>query len=519
MPYLALYRKYRPQTFSEVSAQPHITKTLAAQVASESVSHAYLFTGTRGTGKTTCAKILAKAVNCLTPVGGEPCGTCGICTDIEAGRVTDVMEMDAASNSGVDNIRDLRDNAVYLPSRCKKRVFIIDECHMLSGGAWNALLKIIEDPPAHVMFIFATTEPSKVPATIASRCQRFDFHQIGESDIAARLQIIAEAEGINLTPDAATLIGRIADGALRDAISLLDTCVAATTNGEQITTETVAAAAGLANREYLSEFADYIIEGNATEAIALCDNLYRNSKSLDILTTELAEYFRNLMVIKATNGKSANLIIVTEKEQTELARQATFLDINKIIEILKLLSDTLSCMGRTGNKRLEFEIFLIKAIYGDTSPVANSSNIAQTGRIAWGTLEPSALRQKERSPDSDSSRASLAMRNASEQGAPPVTPTAESPAIVPVPQSQQQLPYLADTSIQEKDGVITITVKTKFKADFIQNKLSEVQTHFGKRVVITVDNAASNAVERVEPKSPDMLGDFLAAASTANNEQ
>ena len=491
MPYIALYRKYRPQSFAEVSAQPHITKTLAAQVQSESASHAYLFTGTRGTGKTTCAKILAKAVNCLTPIDGSPCGTCDICLDIEAGKITDVIEMDAASNSGVDNIRDLRDNAVYLPSRCKKRVFIIDECHMLSGGAWNALLKIIEEPPAHVMFIFATTEPNKVPATIASRCQRFDFHQIGESDIAARLQTVAKAEGISLAADAANLIGRIADGALRDALSLLDTCRAADENGE-ITIELVANTAGLANREYLSQFAEYIIKNDAASAIALCDSLYRNSKSLDILATELAEYFRNMMVIKATKGHG-NLVIATPKEQAKLTEQSGELEIQKIIEILKLLSDSLSRIGKAQNKRLEFEIFLVKAIYGGAlvqaqqpapPPVPQISNHVPPTNINVPQLTPPVPQQ---------------------------TPV-QQPA--PNGAQKQTLTYLEDTTINETADLVTITAKTKFKADFIQNKLPEVIEHFGKRITITVENAST-----ASPKNNNMVADFLNAAKDSGTEQ
>jgi DNA polymerase III, subunit gamma and tau len=483
MPYIALYRKYRPQTFTEVSAQPHITKTLAAQVDSESASHAYLFTGTRGTGKTTCAKILAKAVNCTAPVNGNPCGTCDICRDIEDGKITDVIEMDAASNSGVDNIRDLRDNAVYLPSRCKKRVFIIDECHMLSGGAWNALLKIIEEPPAHVMFIFATTEPNKVPATIASRCQRFDFHQIGESDIAARLQTVAKAEGITVAEDAASLIGRIADGALRDALSLLDTCVAAS-NGEEITIDLVANTAGLANRDYLPQFAAYIIEDNAADAIALCDNLYRNSKSLDILAAELAEYFRNLMITKTTGGKG-NLVICTPAEQAKLIEQAAMLDIHKIIEILKLLSEALTRISKAQNKRLEFEIFLIKAIYGNGASAAP----AQQPQAAVPHTPKPVPRQSNSVP---------------QQPTPQTAPPAPTPQQAPT----TTLSYLADTTISETADTVTIIAKTKFKADFIQNKMAEVTQHYGKRITVTVER-----VEPAEPtEKPDLLSDFLNAA-------
>jgi DNA polymerase-3 subunit gamma/tau len=225
--YQALYRKWRPKTFEDVVGQAHITETLKRQVAEGRLSHAYLFTGTRGTGKTTCAKILAKAVNCEHPVNGNPCNACASCLGIESGGFLDVLELDAASNNGVDQVRALRDEAVYAPANVRKRVYIIDEVHMLSTAAFNALLKILEEPPEHLMFILATTELNKVPATILSRCQRFSFRRITPSDIAARLQYVAAQESIDLRPDGAELLSRLADGALRDALSLLDQCAAA----------------------------------------------------------------------------------------------------------------------------------------------------------------------------------------------------------------------------------------------------------------------------------------------------
>ena len=225
--YQALYRKWRPQTFADVIGQQHVTDTLRAQLQSGRLSHAYLFTGTRGTGKTTCAKILARAVNCEHPVNGDPCNECAACRGILDGSVLDVTEIDAASNNGVDNIRDLRDETRYTPAQVKKRVFIIDEVHMLSIGAFNALLKTLEEPPEHVLFILATTELHKVPATILSRCQRFDFRRIGAEDIARRLLDVAAGEGIELTEGAARLIARLADGAMRDALSMLDRAAAA----------------------------------------------------------------------------------------------------------------------------------------------------------------------------------------------------------------------------------------------------------------------------------------------------
>lgn len=255
--YRVLYRKWRPQTFEEVYGQPHITATLKNELVSGRVAHAYLFTGSRGTGKTTCAKILSKAVNCLSPHDGDPCNECEICRGIDNGSVLDVIEIDAASNNGVDNIRDLRDEANFTPVKAKYRVYIIDEVHMLSTGAFNALLKILEEPPEHVIFILATTEVHKLPATILSRCQRFDFKRITPEDICARLQYVAEHENITLDEDAAALIAKVADGALRDALSLLDRCCAV---DEHITSEVVTKSAGLAGRDYLMRLSKCIIK-------------------------------------------------------------------------------------------------------------------------------------------------------------------------------------------------------------------------------------------------------------------
>ncbi len=246
--YQVLYRKWRPQTFADVVGQPHVTASLTGAVQSGRLSHAYLFTGSRGTGKTSCAKILAKAVNCERPVDGNPCNACDTCRGIDSGSILDVIEIDAASNNGVDNIRDLREEANYTPTHAKYRVYIIDEVHMLSTGAFNALLKTLEEPPEHVKFILATTEVHKLPSTILSRCQRFDFKRIEPQDIADRLKFVAVQENISLTDDGAMLIARVSDGAMRDALSLLDRCAA---YGEAITETVVSDAAGLAGRERL----------------------------------------------------------------------------------------------------------------------------------------------------------------------------------------------------------------------------------------------------------------------------
>ena len=276
--YRALYRKWRPQRFEDVVAQRGIVTALRNQVASGRVGHAYLFTGVRGTGKTTCAKIFAKAVNCLHPHNGDPCGECEICRGIDNGSILDVVEMDAASNNGVDDIRDLRDETAYTPSACHYKVYIIDEVHMLSTAAFNALLKTLEEPPAHVIFILATTEIQKVPATILSRCQRYDFTRIGPEDIAQRIEYIAGQEGLELTTGGAELISRLADGAMRDALSILDTCAGVTA---KIDADVVRRMAGVTDRSYLFRISDAIAAQDGATALACLAQL-RQQDSVDI---------------------------------------------------------------------------------------------------------------------------------------------------------------------------------------------------------------------------------------------
>ena len=272
--YQALYRKWRPSSFGEVSGQPQVTLTLLNELKSGRISHAYLFTGSRGTGKTSCAKILAKAVNCENPVDGEPCCVCEMCRSAENGDAPDIIEIDAASNNGVDNIRDIREEVNLSPFRGKYRVYIIDEVHMLSQGAFNALLKTLEEPPAHVIFILATTEVHKLPATVLSRCQRFDFKRISPENISDRLKVIANGEGFGITDDAAALIARLADGGMRDAVSLLDRCCA---RGSDIDTATVAAAAGIAGTAHLFEMSGYIAQKDTASCLTLVNRLHREA--------------------------------------------------------------------------------------------------------------------------------------------------------------------------------------------------------------------------------------------------
>jgi DNA polymerase-3 subunit gamma/tau len=354
--YQVLYRKWRPKKFADVSGQPQVTVTLKNELKSGRIAHAYLFTGSRGTGKTTCAKILAKAVNCLHPVDGEPCGECEICRGVEDGSVMDVVEIDAASNNGVENIRTLREEANFTPAAAKYRVYIIDEVHMLSAGAFNALLKTLEEPPAHVIFILATTEVHKIPATILSRCQRFDFHRIAPQDIADRLTYISEQENAKLDPQAALLIARLADGALRDALSILDQCFG---RSKEVTEQVVVETAGLVGRESLFDLADAVKEEDSSKALAIVDRLYRSSKDMARLSEELASHFRGMMLIK-TMKDARSILAVPESEFERLEKQALSTPLTTILHAMSTLQDALEKMYRGEDRRMTFEMAMLR---------------------------------------------------------------------------------------------------------------------------------------------------------------
>lgn len=353
--YQALYRKWRPKSFADVVGQEHITETLRRQAAQGRLSHAYLFTGTRGTGKTTCAKILARAVNCLRPVDGDPCGECEICRGLEDGSLLDVMEIDAASNNGVENVRAIIEETSFTPARAKYRVYIIDEVHMLSPAAFNALLKTLEEPPAHVVFILATTEVHKLLPTILSRCQRFDFHRIDPELMAARLEQVSGLEGAQLDQEAALLIARTADGALRDALSLLDQCLG---RGTHITLETVYETAGLAARDYLGQLARAVAERDPAAALGVIDRLHRESKDLSRLCAELAEYFRGLLLYK-TMKDPGPLLQVSPAEREELSGLSGAMSLATVLHCLDALEEALNKM-RLGNQRTQLEIALVR---------------------------------------------------------------------------------------------------------------------------------------------------------------
>lgn len=371
--YQALYRKWRPQTFSDVVGQNAVTSALSNQILTNRVGHAYLMTGTRGTGKTTCAKIFAKAVNCEKRQGAEPCGECVPCKGLEDGSLLDVIEIDAASNNSVDDIRDLRDETVYRPSRCQYKVYIIDEVHMLSASAFNALLKIMEEPPSHVIFILATTELHKVPATILSRCQRFDFTRIPAEAISERLLYIANQENIKLDKEAALLIARLADGALRDALSLLDTCAGL---GDAVDEHLVRRMAGISDKGYLFQLSDAISSGSVEELLVMTESLRQQSTDVRRLTEELISHYRGIMLAKVKPDGSL-LSQVSEQERAKLLQTAPSIDTGFAINAMRRLASALDQMGRSPDPRIELEIALIDL----TCPKETVSSISVNSKV------------------------------------------------------------------------------------------------------------------------------------------
>ena len=394
--YQALYRKYRPQTFDDVVGQMAVTQTLKTQLVGDKMSHAYLFTGSRGTGKTSCAKILAKAVNCLHPENGNPCNRCAACRSIDDGSCMDVLEIDAASNNGVDNVRDLRDDAIYTPSQVRKRVYIIDEVHMLSISAFNALLKIIEEPPEHLLFILATTELHKVPATILSRCQRFSFRRISQEDIAARLQYVAYQENIDMDESAARILARLADGGMRDGLSLLDQVASATTG--ELTADAVYGCLGIAGQQRCGEMMTYIADHDTKKAMELFNSLYTEGKDLTAMLDELACMTRDLMIMKTAPGAGITMLSGVASDQEVSALKDRFSS-GELVRMMTLLQETMAGFTRSTSRRMDAELCILNLCQPELSLDAQALNARLTrleDQIKSGSFVVNAPRKQEK---------------------------------------------------------------------------------------------------------------------------
>lgn len=451
--YRALYRKWRPQRFEDVVGQRGIVTALRNQIATGRVGHAYLFTGVRGTGKTTCAKIFAKAVNCLHPQNGDPCGECEICKGIDNGSILDVVEMDAASNNGVDDIRDLRDETAYTPSACQYKVYIIDEVHMLSTAAFNALLKTLEEPPAHVIFILATTEIQKVPATILSRCQRYDFTRIGPEDIAQRVEYIAGEEHLELTSDGAELIARLADGALRDALSILDTCAGVTA---KIDADVVRRMAGVTDRSYLFRISDALEAQDGAAALAQLAQLRQQSVDVKRLTEELIAHYRALM-LAALPGGQALLSGVSPEEEAQYLEKGPQLGQWEAIRAIRTLGTALEHMTRGSDQRIELELALFslseppqqrQTVPVQAAPVARAAQPAAVQPFASApAVQPFVSAPVQQAPVQQPVVEPAPLPEMPQPAAEPVQSAPEptqAPASVQVPVQAEELPPLPE---------------------------------------------------------------------------
>lgn len=462
--YQVLYRKWRPARFDDVSGQPQVTVTLKNEIKTGRVHHAYLFTGSRGTGKTTCAKILAKAVNCLAPVDGEPCGVCQNCIDFAEGKLLDVVEMDAASNRRIDDIRAIIEEADFSPAKGKYRVYIIDEVHMLTNEAFNALLKTLEEPPPHVIFILATTEVHKLLPTILSRCQRFDFRRISPEDISARLEYIASKEGLTLTKEAALLIAAAADGAMRDSLSIMDRCIGISSD---IDADVVRQAAGLAGTEYLFAISSACINKNVRRALAVVDELHAESKDMAKLCAEIIGHFRNFMLIKTVKNPR-RMMVMNDSEFEEAVTQCDYVSLAEIIYFMDVLQRSAERMGKSSSDRTELETALVKL----SAPELDGSIEALTARVAslekqikLGVVQKQAQEQPvQQTPKPEPTDAKPEPQPAKAEATPPVQPEKPSPRR---PINQEELyanavPFPEWTDIVENMKNYSMTVGAAF---------------------------------------------------------
>ena len=517
--YQALYRKYRPQTFDDVVGQQAVTQTLKTQLVSGHMSHAYLFTGSRGTGKTSCAKILSKAVNCLDPQDGNPCNCCAACKAIDAGTCMDVLEIDAASNNGVDNVRDLRDDAIYAPSQVKKRVYIIDEVHMLSISAFNALLKIIEEPPEHLLFILATTELHKVPATILSRCQRFSFRRITPEDIAARLQYVSYQENIDLDESAARVLARLADGGMRDGLSLLDQCASATIG--ELTAQRVYECLGIAGEQVCGRMLAMVADRNTKGVLELFNRLYADGKDVAAMIDELASLCRDLMILKTAPESGISLLsgVAPDSEARMLVQRFSP---GELVRMIGLLQTTAAGFTRSSSRRLDAELCLMNlcdpGLQMDAEALnARISRLEEQLRTGDFVVKPGKHPQKE------------APIPEPEDDLPPPPDDMDAP-----PQSEAELPH--DTPMgfwPDLVAVLQRELRPPIKGFFAASPQSPVQGILrGNQVVLLCSNAFTlemvnkpELMSLIAQKASALLGRSVSAkavdraAAPARNEQ
>lgn len=481
--YQALYRKYRPQTFDDVVGQLAISQTLKTQLQSGKLSHAYLFTGSRGTGKTSTAKILAKAVNCENPQDGNPCNCCKSCLAIDSGACMDVLEIDAASNNGVDNVRDLRDDAIYSPSQVKMRVYIIDEVHMLSISAFNALLKIIEEPPEHLLFILATTELHKVPATILSRCQRFSFRRINQEDIAARLQYVSYQENIELDESAARILARLADGGMRDGLSLLDQCASATTG--EVTAEKVYACLGIAGIQDCGKLMEAVANHDAKSALSLLNRFYSEGKDMGALLDELASLARDFMIMQSAPDAAIGMLsgVATDEEVKKLAARFTSA---QLVRMLEQIQKTAAGFIRSASRRMDVELCLVNLCRPELQLDAESLNVRLTrleDQIKSGVV--TAAPQKPQP----------ALEAEDEEEYPPLPDDRDAPALAEAPVSVEEEDPAAASFWVEICGEIRKELKPPVSGFFAQTANSPVNGVMkGDTILLVCANAFTKQI-------------------------
>lgn len=478
--YRALYRKWRPQRFADVVGQTAIVTALQNQISAGRIGHAYLFTGTRGTGKTTCAKILAKAVNCENPQDGNPCNRCAACRSIDAGACMDVLEIDAASNNGVDSVRALRDDAVYTPAEVKKRVYIIDEVHMLSLSAFNALLKIIEEPPEHLLFILATTELHKVPATILSRCQRFAFRRIVPEDIVGRLNYIAYQESIELEPDAAAFLARLADGGLRDAVSLLDQCASAAQGA--VTVDEACKVLGLAGARQTAALMEAVGRHDAATALSIFNTQYAEGKDLGAMLDELCAVARDLLILRTAPQAGIQMIsgICTPQELRTLQ---PLLSPGELLRITAVLRDTAAGFNASANRRIDAELCLVRLCEPEASLDAESLNARLCRveeRLARGVVPVAAAPQAEQAQQETAAPEESEEPEAApepQQSAPSEAPPGFWPELVKRLKTTLPLPEQAMFSTQDNAPVCGTLhgdiLELRMETEFVRNLINK----------------------------------------------